>query len=161
MEKQIITEEMNVHAEWYEQAKDVTVETLPAFIEKIVNGYIHDYGTICHAMTACSIATLWAINKTDKGGITGFQAGAIMWEFIRNWNYTNNKVGLRLIDFDNFLYPQYEDSYQKTISSKTFQLMTSEAKKNLVESKGANERVVRHWESIVNGVVPFGYTIKD
>ena len=64
---------------WYAQAADkaMTLETLPAFLKELAE-YKHDYNTICYALTAGAIATAWALNRTPNGGITGFQAGAIM-----------------------------------------------------------------------------------
>lgn len=150
---------MKVHEEWYEQCKEQTIETLPSFLNHILGDYKHDYGTICHALAAGSVATLWAMNNHKNAGITGFQAGAVMWEFIRHWNRTNNKTGLRLVDFDNMLYPQYSDEFQKTISKDTWEHLQKEASKNISENGRAHIEVVAHWKQIVNGRVPFGYSI--
>lgn len=222
-----ITEEMGVHKQWYEEAKQTTLNTLPEFINHLVDDYEHDYGTICHALTAGALATLWAMNKTQQGGITGFQASAIMWEFIREWNYSGNKTGLRITDYDNFLYPQYEDLFtENSIPEDLWGRIQDEAKRRIVEAdegyakylgdmeqykedlaafvekypdyyerKGYYDRlsagtadewdkytareeagfefapikpyppidlegvVYKHWKSIVDGVVPFGYII--
>ena len=154
-----ITEEENIHNEWYLQAKDQTLESLQGFINHIINDYEHDYGTICHAMSACSIATMWAINKTDQGGITGFQAGAIMWEFIKHWNYTDNKTGMKMVNYDDMLYPQYDFKFQKTISESTWKSIQDVAKNHLEENETAHPEVIAHWKSIVNGKIPFGYKI--
>jgi hypothetical protein len=167
MEKIILkegTEEFNViKEEWKTKAKTCTVETLSTFIKELTENYTHDYGTICHAMTIASIAAAWAIDRSEQGGITGFQAGAIMWEFIKEWNYSHNKVGLRLIDYDNFLYPQYEHSFEKVITKRTFEVLQREAeiliKNNSIDTTCIE--VYKHWQSIVDGVVPFGYTVKD
>ena len=137
MMKQQITEEMKIHEVWYKEAKDMTLEGLPEFINHLMNDYGHDYGTICHAMTAGGIATMNAINKSDQGGITGFQAGAIMWEFIRNWMYRDNKTGLKLMDYDKFLYPQYEYTFDKTINVCTWAAIQKEA---LIKTKEAIEQ---------------------
>ena len=154
-----ITEEENIHNEWYLQAKDQTLESLQGFINHIINDYEHDYGTICHAMSACSIATMWAINKTDQGGITGFQAGAIMWEFIKHWNYTDNKTGMKMVNYDDMLYPQYDYKFQKTITESIWRSIQDVANNRLEENKTAHPEVIAHWKSIVNGKIPFGYKI--
>jgi len=154
-----ITEEENIHNEWYLQAKDQTLESLQGFINHIINDYEHDYGTICHAMSACSIATMWAINKTDQGGITGFQAGAIMWEFIKHWNYTDNKTGMKMVNYDDMLYPQYDYKFQKTITESIWKSIQDVANNRLKENKTAHPKVIAHWKSIVNGKIPFGYKI--
>lgn len=90
-----ITEEDKVHLEWYKQASKQTLETLPSFLKNLMEGYNHDYGTVCHALAAGAVATAWAMNAHDNGGITGFQAGAVMWEFIKGWNKSYNKTGLK------------------------------------------------------------------
>lgn len=158
-----ITEADKVHEQWYELAKKQTLETLPAFIDGLLNDYKHDYGTICHAFAAGGIATMWAMNTHNQGGITGFQAGAIMWEFIRNWNHSGNKTSLRLIDYDNMLYPQYKTKFQKTISKSVWELLQAEATR-LSETSNidhVSREVYDHWRSIANGKVPFGYKVSS
>lgn len=126
-----ITEKDQDHKQWYEEAGKQTLESLPSFLSHIMEDYQHDYGTICHALAAGGIATMWAMNKEKQGGITGFQSGAVMWEFIRNWNKTHNKTGLRLVDYDNFLYPQYAAEYEKTISPHVWDSIKKEAKQKI------------------------------
>ncbi len=162
MSKQSITGEMGIHKEWYLDADKQTLESLPTFISNILDNYSHDYGTICHALAAGGVATMYAMDKHEQGGITGFQAGAIMWSFIRNWNYSHNKTGLRLINYDNMLYPQYEYNFAKEISQSVWKSLQAEAKNNLDDvGLMANPGVIEHWKSIVDGVVPFGYTVKE
>ena len=31
-----------------------------------------------------------------------------MWEFIKHWNYTDNKTGMKMVNYDDMLYPQYD-----------------------------------------------------
>lgn len=92
MEKRVITEKDNkdIIDGWFKAAKEQTLETLPSFMNHILNDYTHDYGTICHALTACAIGAAYAGDKSKQGGITGFQAGCIMWDFIRHWNHESN-----------------------------------------------------------------------
>ena len=80
--KQTISEEMNSQDEWYKEADTMTMDKLPAFLDHIMNDYNHDYGTICHAITAGGLATMHALDRSDAGGITGFQAGCIMWHIV-------------------------------------------------------------------------------
>lgn len=159
MNKKEITEEMNVHTQWYKKAKNQTIETLPAFLKKLTEEYHHDYGTIVHACTAAAIAAIWSVDASPIGGITGFQAGSIMWQFIKQWNKTDNKTGLRLVDFDKMLYPQYDYLFEKTISESTWIALQEQARLNLEEKGIRNSSVVDHWQSIVDGKVPFGYKV--
>ncbi len=148
-----------ISEEWYEETKEMTMDKLPEFLRKLTEDYEHDYETICHAIAAGAIATAWAINSTPQGGITGFQAGCIMWMFIRHWTYSHNKLGLRIIDYDNLLYPQYEEKFQKTITPAIWEELQNEVKKLLDSGRRPADAVYEHWLRIANGEVPFGLTI--
>ena len=160
---QPINENMHLEEQWFAEAAKQTPETLMEFFNHVMNDYAHDYGTICHAVAACAIAAAWAANKADgaQGGITGFQAGFVMWDFIKRWEYTNNKSGMRIVDFDNMLYPQFEHKFDKTISKRVWESLQEQAKANLLARDYAADGVRRHWQSIVDGHVPFGYTVSD
>ena len=66
MDKMAITEEMHLEKEWFEQAREQKLETLPEFMNHILNDYRHDYGTICHAISACALAAAWAADNSDQ-----------------------------------------------------------------------------------------------
>lgn len=170
MERQEITEEQGIHKEWFEQAKskDMTLEKLPEFLNHLMNDYGHDYGTICNALIAGGIATMTAMNHAEQGGITGFQASCIMWGFIRQWNFSHNKCGLKMVDYDNMLYPQYEDKFGKTISSGIWENIKKQAKTEIENanrepycSVTSDSPVYLHWKSILNNKIPFGYKIAE
>lgn len=162
MEK--INEEQRLEKEWFKEAQEQTIVTLPTFINHIMNDYEHDYGTICHAIAACSLAAAWAANKHEQGRITGFQAGFVMWDFIREWKYSSNQTALRIVNYDDMLYPQYEDKFDKVISKRTFESIQKAAQESLDEVKQGREAhpdVIKHWKSIIDGNVPFGYKVKE
>lgn len=123
----------------------MTLEKLPEFLRELTEDYHHDYGTICHAVSIAAIAAAWSVDKSPSGGITGFQAGAVMWEFIREWNYSSNKTGLRIIDNDKFLYPQYEDGFQKTISEDVWNGLKKEA---AVQIKKAGKEYAEYMDKL-------------
>jgi len=151
-----ITEEMGLHKQWYEAAKQVTLDTLPDFTNQMINDYQHDYGTVCHALAAGALATLWAMNSTPQGGITGFQASAIMWKLIREWYYTSNKTGLRIIDYDKFLYPQYADYFtEKTIPKNIWEGIQKEAKNRIEEADGAHAQYLVDTEQYEKDLAAF------
>ena len=56
-------------------------------------------------------------------------------------------------------YPQYENSFSKTISKYTWEKLQEEAKRKLEEGVGV-DKVQEHWQSIIDGVVPFGYEVE-
>ncbi len=155
-----ITEEMHLEKEWFDQASKQTLKTLPDYVNHLMNDYKHDYGTVCHAVAACALAAAWAANNEPNGGITGFQSGFVMWDFIKQWSFPHNKTGLRIVDFDNMLYPQYEYKFNKTISKDLWEKLQDEAKNLLAENGDCvHPMVLEHWKSIVAGVIPFGYSI--
>jgi hypothetical protein len=159
----------NLIESWYIDAKKQSINTLPDFINHIINGYTHDYGSIVHAIGACCVATAWATNRMEGacGGITGFQASFVMWDFIRHWRYPTNKLGLKLIDYDDMLYPQYAENFDKVMTSEQFEELRKEAVQKLEdldlekESFGYSSPVIAHWKDIASGNPPFGYRIKD
>jgi|WetSurMetagenome_2_1015567.scaffolds.fasta_scaffold187732_2 hypothetical protein len=161
-EKRIITEDDKVQDEWYKEAKTITEETLPAFIHKLINDYVHDYGTICHAVAAAAIAGAYAIEHSPTGGITGFQSGAVMWEFVQEWLHERGKP-LALVRYENMLYPQYQYKFEKIISQETWEWLQERAKRELnnTSNNTANPSVVSHWKDIVEGKVPFGYKVRN
>ena len=105
---------------------------------------------------------------SEQGGITGFQAGFIGWEMVKQFMSVGD-CGLSLRDWENMLYPQYEDSFEKTIPRKIFEGLQEKAKERLakadkdesINGRSLHPEVRKHMESIVNGVVPFGYVIKE
>lgn len=157
--RQVITEEMGVHKEWFVQADEITPETLDAFIKHLINDYDHDYGTICHAIVAGAVATAKAIDRSPQGGITGFQAGCIMWGFIEHYNHIKGPA--RLVEFEDMLYPQYENRFAKTITKETWEHLQQKAKELLSDNTEDNvsPRVWNHWELVRDGMIPFGYEV--
>lgn len=146
---------------WYEEARKQTTETLSEFIKKLCTQN-HDYNTICYACAAGALASAYAINKSSKGGITGFQAQAIMWEFLAEWLYEQNKP-LKLVRYENLLYPQYAGEFQNKISKEAGDWLKEKAISLLKEeedNKYLDPKVREHWEHIANGELPFGFTIK-
>lgn len=152
-----ITEEMHVHDAWYKEARDMTAEKLPEFVRKLSHDYDHDYGTICHAITAAAIGAAWSVERSPSGGITGFQAGAVMWEFMRHWNRIEGPA--RLLDYNDLLFPQMEHKF-RCISPETWKDIQEKAKAKLSDTSGADTSVVAHWQSIADGNIPFGLQVE-
>lgn len=161
-ERITVTEQDAPQKEWFAQAKTQTVETLADFCRHLMDDYQHDYGTVVHAVAACALAAAYAADRHSRGGITGFQGGFVMWDFIAEWQGLQDRP-LRLVQFENMLYPQYDDSFDKTITPDTWAWIQAEAKKRLDEGPSpVAGRVWEHWRSIaVDGVVPFGYRVAE
>jgi hypothetical protein len=155
--RQPITEEMGVHKAWYD-VRPKTPDELAEFVRGIL-AYRHDYGTICHAAAAAALAACWTVNADPtQGGITGFQAGAIMWEFIQRWQHLDGPA--RLLRLDDMIYPHHIDKFT-SIPSSVFERLQKRAAEKLREHPDAHPENFSHWKRIVDGMVPFGYRIVD
>ena len=143
------------------RAKRKNIKSFDDLVEflKEVHNHNTGYGVAPRAIAQAALAVAWYF--ASEFGITGFQAGFVMWDFIRDWNRTGNKTGLKLIDYDDMLYPQYDHKFEKTIKRDTWVSIQKEAKKRLEEGGKVHPDVAKHWQSIVDGIPPFGYTIED
>ena len=152
-------EEDKVQEQWYKDAEEQTLETLPRFLRHLSEDYAPDYGTIVHVLAAGAVATTWALNQSETGGITGFQASQVMWGYMMHWAHVAPPA--RLIQFEDMLYPQYTYRFEKNINEETWKWIQEQAKKKIETKKAASSIVKAHWESIVAGKVPFGYEVKE
>lgn len=137
-----------------------TAEELVELIKEVETNFNYDYGVAPRTIGA--VAAVVAKYLSGTMGITGFQAGCAMWNFIISYHMASNKCGLKLVDWDEMLYPQYQYKYEKTINRRTWKALQKEAANNLGRSGDyASPEVVEHWQSIVDGKVPFGYVVVD
>ena len=160
--RQVREEDKDVIDGWFTQAKACKdPEALARFVRHLLDDYDHDYGTICHAASAAAVAACWAIDGDGRqGGITGFQAGCIMWGFIRRWK--DEEGPLRLVSYESMLYPQCKQDFDNVIDSGTWKYLQEEATRKLDESPTpVHSNVAAHWQSIVDGTVPFGFSVRD
>ncbi len=145
---------------WTAKAKICTLETLPDFIREMTENYEHDYGTSCYIAAIAAIAAARAISHSSQGRIAATQVGIITHLFIMGWRYADNKTGLHLIDYDDLLYPQYEDKHEKTID-KVVWASIRDCAKELMKDADKGTQDYQHWQSILDGVVPFGYKVEE
>lgn len=161
--RQKIEEKDGVHKAWYDEARKIEdPKALDKFVRHLRDDYQHDYGTICHAVAAAAIAAAWCINgEPRQGGITGFQAGAIMWEYIRAWQ--NLKGPARLVKFEDMLFPQHAERFAPVMTLETWAWLRAEADRNIVEHKKTGNHVhadvLKHWVDVSAGIIPFGWRL--
>lgn len=135
-------------------------DDLRDLIEEVKNNFNYDYSVAPRAAGAACVAVAKYLAR--EMGLTVFQANFLTWGFIFGFQCPNNKTGLKIIDFDDMLYPQYEHKFDKSISRETWETIQETAKQYYQERNNiTSPQVKAHWESIINGVVPFGYTIKE
>lgn len=140
---------------------DRSVDSIDDFIKEL-NQQPQDYNSIVNAVAAVAYQAAKAMDRSEQGGITGFQAGGVMWTFIRKWMHEEGPM--KLVLYQNMLYPQYGHEFNDaTISKETFEWLQKEAQKLIEKHKNREHTsiaVYEHWQSIVNGQVPFGYSIE-
>lgn len=152
--------EFDVQKELVEKRKDIhNVDELAAYLKDIEENYNFGYGVAPRAVAQGALAAAWHL--CSKMGLTGFQAGVVMWDFVRDWNFRCNECGLKIVDYDEMLFPQYDHKFAKTISSHTWRALQKKAKEKLENRPHAHPNVIAHWESIVRGEVPFGYSVTN
>jgi len=160
-ERPAIHEEDKLDEAWFKKADKIkTPKELAEFLNTVMNGYVHDYGTVCKAIAVCAYAAAWCANSMEgaNGGITGFQSGAVFWQFARRWLRINGPA--RLQRYENMLYPQYFDQFEKKLDKSVAGWLREEALKKLESAaEGTHQRVVAHWQKLATGELPFGYTL--
>lgn len=136
---------------WWKDAQGCnSIEEACAFATRLLRDYRHDYGTICHALAAGTLAMAWGMNREPEGHITGFQSGFVMWGFVKRWMSIDGPV--RLTQYDQLLYPQYDHQWQ-SISEETMESLQKIAQKQLEEFSGSD--VVRErLELVASGKLP-------
>ncbi len=158
--KEPITEESGVHKDWIRQARAQTIETLPQFVRHLCEDYEHDYGTFVHAAAACAVAAVSAFDRhPDSGGMTGFQAGCLGWEMVRE--YMSVRGPARLLDYLDLLLPQCDYKFEKTIRAAIWSKVQDEARRKISEKGTVHPDVLARWESVARGELPNGFTIKE
>ena len=157
----------NNKASWDKEAKEVqTPDDLKEFCEKLINHCQELDMPDFYEETANSTGSMaYAVCKmcAAQYGLSNWQMGSIMWDIIDKLILTEHECGLEIKNYSDMLYPQYEHRFAKTISKDTWQLLQQKAKEKIESNKTtkfpANEEAVNHWQSIVNGKVPFGYAV--
>lgn len=147
--------------EWYEKAKHVkNPDELKEFIEYVYSfGNFPGYDECVHAIAAIAIASSWCANEFYS--ITGFQASCVGLQYLMHWTYDySNMVGISVRNWSDMLYPQYSYLFENVIPKDIFKALQEKAQENLDDGYGT-QQIRDHWQSIVDGNVPFGYKLVD
>jgi len=150
-----MVEKMGLHKEWMKEIDNIkTIDDLNTFINKLLNDYEHDYGTIVHAVFCIMMASFKYANDGKQGGITGFQASCLMWMFIDKFGHCSGPK--RLFPFYNLLFPQYDYNFNK-IDGEIYLEIKKEAERILTGQ--CSDRVRKRCTDIINGKLPLGFEI--
>jgi hypothetical protein len=142
---------------WLDRAKAVSTEDELAALVRDVLAEPQDYGTCVYSTAACALAGATLASK--KLGITGFQAGCVMWEFVQRWLHIEGPA--RLVRYHDMLYPQNAEKFVREIDSETAEYLKTEARKVLAgDAEFMHPAVKEHLERVAEGWVPFGFAVK-
>ena len=145
--------------EWYKEADNVrTMEDFISLFTELSKDIDHDYGSVVDAMSAITIAAAWLFNRSEVGGLTGFQASCVPLQFAKHWLRIEGPFHIQ--KYSDMLYPQNTRGFL-ALSRDTWKWLQDKADENLRTTKNAHPDVMEHWKSIVDGTVPFGYTLED
>lgn len=138
-----------------------TFDELVSYLQYVKDNCNTCYGEAPRAISQAALAVSWYL--ASEFGITGWQAGFVMWDYVRGWRFNDNKCGLRLIDYDEMLYPQHEYKFEKIIPLNIFEDLKIAAKEKIEEERpyAVHPDVLAHWKSIAEGNIPFGYKIGE
>jgi len=146
----------------YAEAKEVkTPEALAEFIAKRYAETL-DYGTIVYACSATMQAAFNVMNAHPQfGGITGFQASCLMWEMVKKFGMFSEGP-LRIQDFDNLRFPQYDDRFRVTLSPESAAELQERAKKAIAGGPDGfmSPNVRARQEAISRGEFPAFVTVE-
>ena len=143
---------------WYDEVKTITSKNkLNNFINKVLCGYEHDYGTYVRAVAVCTKAFI----RYYGSAMTFVQANFLMWQLIRNTFNYDDKFGMQLIKYQDVLYPQLLDSFVVEFDEETHEKVIAEAKALIEEHKDATEEVKEHWEKLASGWLPECIKLKE
>jgi len=87
------------------------------------------------------------------------KAGAIMWNFIRHWMPEFAFSPLRILIYEDLLYPQFERNF-RTIDDSINVWIVDQAKRLLESQKASSPTLKAHWQSIVDGYIPYGLELE-
>lgn len=136
---------------WYKEIETLTSKSkYNAFVNKLIGGYEHDFGTSLRALACVVNATI----RFYGGGLTNFQAGYLMWKILETTFHIKDRVGLQLLKYEDLLYPQLLYHFEHELTKVQHDTLIGLAKQHLIEYPTACDEVRKHWEKIASGWLP-------
>ncbi len=158
MERKSLLEESNefkkLKQKWF-NFKPKTEQELFDFIHELTTEYVNDYGTCVHMCVALMKAMFNYFDELE--GMTGFQVGCMKWEVLQEIFGVNDEIGMKLLRYENMLYPQYDKEFSKIIideqqRNKIIQLAKKELREADVDFIHPN--VLMRWQQLAAGILP-------
>lgn len=156
MEKKFITIQDREEESWYKQARTQTLDTLPIFINHLLNDYSHDQQTIVEAIVAGTMATISAMNAHPEGGLVQSQTQALLGIFIRRWARIEGPA--KIMSWAGLLDPRNEAQVMGVPKSVADWLRDLAVK---ALEKVQDETHRDHLKILVEGKMPWGLKVQQ
>lgn len=164
-EKITIDEEkdLDLILDWYKQAGDVTSsQGAKELSERLLSGFNHDLGSMCHAAAAAAYASIKAFDSSEQsiknGGFTDFQRNMIMWLVVQQITGVTEEP-MRIMRFSELLKPGGWHSFN-ILSRTTMAWLFENANEMLKHTDGLTKEEIKHLRSIADGKVPKGFVLE-
>lgn len=164
-EKRTIDEEKDLPLilGWYEQAERVTSpEEASELSKRLLSGFNHDLGSMCHATAAAAYASIKAFDSSEQsvknGGFTDFQRNMIMWLVVQRITGITEEP-MRLMRFGELLKPGGWHSFN-ILSRTTMSWLFENANEMLKNTADMTKEEIKHLRSIADGKVPKGFVLE-
>ena len=147
---------------WFKEAQRCKLEdgSLQKFLDHLKNDYEFDYGTSARATAAAAFATANAF--ASYIGLTGFLWSCAAMDILGRMQFPDNKLGYRVVNYDDLLYPQYQHRFTEIkISQKGAETLKQEAQKLIDEGGPVHPDVLAWWKGLAEGKLPYWLLIKE
>ena len=152
--KQIHEQEPNfkeLKQKWLDEIKTIdTKAKLNRYVDKVMYGYEHDFGTYIHALAVCVKAFI----KVHGKRLSDLQVDFLMFEIIREVFGKKDPIAIKLVQFGWLLYPQSVYKCEFRITKEAHNRIIDCAKQLLLTDKTAEKVVRDHWEKLASGWLP-------
>jgi hypothetical protein len=139
----------------YEEVKSTNVDTIKAFTDKVLEVPFSP-----HTITLLSLAGANTAKNSGKEFDESMRAPAF-WGFLAEWMSWHGKR-MAFMDYDDMLIPDRKRLFT-TINKEVFVDLQAKAKKLLEhpDAEKIDPEVKAHWQSVVDGKIPFGYFLAN
>ncbi len=164
--KRTIDEEkdLDLILDWYKQAEMVTSpEGAQELSKRLLGGFNHDLGSMCHAAAAAAYASIKAVDTSEQsvknGGFTDFQRNMIMWLIVQQITGVTDEP-MRILRFGELLKPGGWHNFN-VLSRTTMAWLFEQANEQLKNTDGMPKELVKHLKAIADGKVPKGFVLES
>lgn len=151
---------MPIKKELYERVSKVfSTDELKTFCEEMIKEIDKDNAQ--EMITAVILAAAhMVVNMFPEHIDTKDKSGTVMWNFVRHWMPEFSFAPLRILIYEDLLYPQFEANY-RTISKEVWEWVKREAQILLDNKKDAVPQLCEHWQSVIDGNIPYGLILDE